>query len=218
MNRFLRLSAVSLACVLALSACNKPATETTTETKSESTSDNKAQTTTETKTDTPAPTADTGAKDTGVNLDTSPTVLMMADTLKIGAWGVIHTTANISTQEHLDCLFDYDKALFLEAGKAETQKMLSADLIKASDEFYATEVGQKMLKFMEQTQLESQGKPIEGEKVVISEEDKAKMAEFGQSEVGKKIAEATAKGTDPQAVQKLVEELANKEKARCKLA
>lgn len=212
MNRFLRLSALSLACVLALTACNKPATETKTETTTETATSAKS----ETKTDAPAPT-DTGAKDTGVDLDTSPTVLMMADTLKVGAWGVIHATANISTQEHLDCLFDYDKALFLEAGKAETQKMLSADLIKASDEFYATEVGQKMLKFMEQTQLEAQGKPIEGEKVVISEEDKAKMAEFGQSEAGKKIAEATAKGTDPQAVQKLVEELANKEKARCKL-
>lgn len=196
---------LSLAVVFSLTACNKtdsnaqaPKTDTATQAKSE------------------APKQQAPAN----YLDTSPTVLMMADMLKVGAWAYIHATgaANNMTEEQMECLFNYDKALFLEAGKAETTKMLSEELIRKSDEFYHTEVGKKMLKFMEQTQLQAQGKPINGEAVVITEEDKAKMAEFGQSEAGQKIAQATGAGVDPQAVQALVKELGDKEKARCKLS
>lgn len=198
----MRLSAVSLALLLSLTACNKN------ESASESP---KAEATTTTAA------AEAPKAEPAVNLDNSPTIKMMSDVLKMGATGMVIAAAQNATQEQLDCLQNADNALFLEAAKTQTQKMLGDDLIKESDKFYETEVGQKMLKFMEQSQLQMQGKPIEGEPVVITEEDKAKMAEFGESELGKKIAKATTQ-PDPQEMQQLLTELANKEKARCNIS
>lgn len=187
---------LSLALVLGLTACNK---------------NDSAQ----------APKADNAqATAPADDLDNSPTVLVMADMLKFGAWAYIQSTGAINdktTDEQLNCLFDYDKALFLQAGKEEVTKNLSADLIKQSDEFYRTEVGKKVLKFTEQSQLQAQGRPIEGEPVVITDEDKAKMAEFGQSEAGQKIAQAMNAGAVQGDLKALVTQLGEKEKARCKL-
>lgn len=189
----------SLLIVLALTACNKA--DTTQE---------RASQTTDVQKPTQAPADD---------LNGSPTVQIMANTLLGGAWAYIEASSPNLTQTQMQCIFDYNQALFLEAGKTQTINMIGKDLIATSDEFYRTPVGQKMMTFMTQSLLKVQGKPIEGEMVVITDEDKAKLVEFSQSEAGQKLAKASNHGTiDDKALQSVIQELGDKEKARCQIS
>lgn len=195
MTTLLRVSALSLACVLALTACKKdePAETPKAETKTE------------------APAEQTPAS----NLDNSPTVKMMGDMWKIGTVAILGGMHPNMSEAQVSCLMDSPR--YNEIGKEEALKLIGEDGIKASDEFYTTEVGQKALKFMEQQQLIIQGKKVEGELVEITQEDQAKMVEFSQTETGKKL-EAMSAGADVEEMSKKMVEIANEEKARCNIS
>lgn len=195
MTTLLRVSALSLACVLALTACKKdePAETPKAETKTE------------------APAEQTPAS----NLDNSPTVKMMGDMWKIGTVAILGGMHPNMSETQVSCLMDSPR--YNEIGKEEALKLIGEDGIKASDEFYRTEVGQKALKFMEQQQLIIQGKKVEGELVEITQEDQAKMVEFSQTETGKKL-EAMSAGADVEEMSKKMVEIANEEKARCNIS
>lgn len=194
MSSFVRLSALALALMLSLTACNKdePAA-------SES------------------PKANIPKAEVVDNLDNSPTVKVFADIFKETTTAMASAIADKATQEQLDCLANPDETIFIEAGKTEVRKMLDDEMIKESDKFYGTEAGQKMLKFIkQQIQIEMQDKPIEGELVTITEEDKAKIAEFNESEAGKKWAQATSENMmSSKELLQLITELTYKELDRC---
>lgn len=193
--KFLPLTALSLVCVLALTACNKPQEPAPAEPA---------------KTETQTPT---------LNLDGSPTLEVMTHALKVGAWGIIQgTTPNLSlSDEQIACLVDYDKTSFGESAKTQAQKILDAELLKASDEFYNTETGQKLLALTKQVKLDKKGDLVADEQAVeLTADDQAKVAEFSESVMGKKLNDATA--SDIEAMQTLMVELANKEKTRCQIA
>lgn len=195
MTTLLRVSALSLACVLALTACKKdePAETPKAETKTE------------------APAEQTPAN----NLDNSPTVKMMGDMWKIGTVAILGGMHPSMNDGQIACLMDSPR--YTEIGKEEALKLIGEDGIKASDEFYTTEVGQKALKFMEQQQLIMQGKKVEGEIVEITQEDQAKMVEFSQTEAGKKL-EAMSAGANVEEMSKRMIEIATEEKARCNIS
>ena len=195
--KFIAPIALSLACLLALTACNKS---------------QKEHTATPVSNDEPA-----------LKLDNSPTAQLMAQTLKLGVWGVIKSSSQdpqnfkLSDTE-LACLLDYDKALFVEAGNAETQRMLDEELLSASDEFYRTEAGQALLQFVTQLKINHQGNPMPEDDTMVAEEYVVKSNEFNESEIGQKLKAVAQSEQDVASTQKLLMELANKEKARCQIA
>lgn len=196
MTTLLRVSALSLALVLAVTGCKK---------------DEPAETPkAETKTEVPAEQASKAT-----DLDSSPTVKMMGDMWKIGTVAILGGMHPNMSETQVSCLMDSPR--YNEIGKEEALKLIGEDGIKASDEFYRTEVGQKALKFMEQQQLIIQGKKVEGELVEITQEDQAKMVEFSQTETGKKL-EAMSAGADVEEMSKKMVEIANEEKARCNIS
>lgn len=194
MSSFVRLSALALALMLSLTACNKDEPAASESLK-----------------------ANIPKAEVVDNLDNSPTVKVFADIFKETTTAMASAIADKATQEQLDCLANPDETIFIEAGKTEVRKMLDDEMIKESDKFYGTEAGQKMLKFIkQQIQIEMQDKPIEGELVTITEEDKAKIAEFNESEVGKKWAQATSENMmSSKELLQLITGLTYKELDRC---
>lgn len=192
MTALLRVSALSLALVLTVTGCKK---------------DEPAE----------APKTEASAKQAPetANLDNSPTVKMMGDMWKIGTVAILGGMHPNMSEAQVSCLMDSSR--YNEIGKEEALKLVGEDGIKASDEFYRTEVGQKALKFIEQQQLLIQGKKVEGELVEITQEDQAKMAEFSQTEAGKKL-EAMSAGANVEEISKKMIEIANEERVRCNIS
>lgn len=201
----MKLSHVLLAttlCVLFLTACNK-AEAPKSETKSEEVA----------KIETPATEQSVATTDAGI----SPTVQMYINTMKMTT-GMQLSSAHELTAEQKTCLNSNGAdATYLEVAKTEMLKALGEDGLKASDEFYSTEVGKKFVKFTQQQFQQMSGQPIEGELVTITAEDQAKITEFSQSDAGKKI-EASNSQADPQELMKTMEGFVTAEKARCNIS
>lgn len=197
-------------CATLLTACNKTEAPKT---------DTKPAETTKTEAPAEAPkTADATAQPVAAaEAGVSPTVQMYVDTMKLTT--VMQLSAvQALTPEQKTCLNSNDaNATYLETAKTEMLKALGEDGLKASDEFYATEVGKKFVKFTQQQLQQMAGQPIEGEAVTITPEDQAKIAEFSQSDAGKKI-EASNTQADPQALMKTMEGFVAAEKTRCNIS
>lgn len=195
-------------CATLLTACNKTEAPKT---------DTKPAETTKTEAPAEAPKADATAQPATADAGVSPTVQMYVDTMKLTTVMQL-SAAQALTPEQKTCLNSNDaNATYLETAKTEMLKALGEDGLKASDEFYATEVGKKFVKFTQQQLQQMAGQPIEGEAVTITPEDQAKIAEFSQSDAGKKI-EASNTQADPQALMKTMEGFVTAEKTRCNIS
>lgn len=198
-------AAVSLACLTACTKTEKPQAEEKPATTQTAPSEASA----------PATTPDQPAQ-ASAPTDGSPTVAMYVDTMKVTTFMQLMATSQL-TDEQKTCLMGSDaNATYLDTAKTELGKTLGEDGLKASDEFYSSELGQKVAKFARQELNKAIGQPIEGEPVTLTDEDKAKMMEFSQSDIGKKI-DANTKNIDPQAMMKQLEGFVASEKTRCKI-
>lgn len=151
--------------------------------------------------------------------DNSPTAQVMANTLK-GAVALQLFSMNEGklTNEQKKCLNSTDgTATYLPFAKEELRKTLDADAIKAADEFYTSELGQKVTRYLDQQIQIAQGLPIEGKPIELTAEDQAKIAQFGQSATGQRMNEINTTENAATMVKKL-EEFANTEKARCNIS
>lgn len=204
-------TAVSLACLTACNKTEKPQAEEKPTTTQTAPSEASAPAQTSAPATTPDQPAQTSAPAGG-----SPTVAMYVDTMKVTTFMQLMAT-NQLTDEQKTCLMSNDaNATYLDTAKTELGKTLGEDGLKASDEFYASELGQKVAKFARQELHKAIGQPVEGEPVTLTDEDKTKMMEFSQSDIGKKI-DANTKNIDPQAMMKQLEGFAASEKTRCKI-
>lgn len=153
---------------------------------------------------------------TSANASTSPTLLMYIETMK-ATTGMQLGASHALSPEQMACIYgDGANATYLDTAKSQLLKALGEDGLKASDEFYASELGQKLIKFTQQQLQQATGRAIEGEAIVLTPEDEVKIVEFGQSEIGKKI-EANTKNIDPQALMQQMQAHLESEKERCKI-
>lgn len=194
-----------LVSAVALSACNKNEAP-----KNDSQATTQVATSANQAVQTPAPTTPPPST------DTSPTLLMYIETMKATTGMQLGASYPLSP-EQTACLYSNDaNATYLATAKEQLSKALGKDGLKASDEFYASELGQKLIKFTQQQLQQATGRPIEGEPITLTAEDEVKIVEFSQSDIGKKI-EANTKNIDPQAMMKQMQAHLESEKTRCKI-
>lgn len=198
---------------LLLTACDKK-TETPAEPK------------TETKTETAAPADSTGAataaKTTVANASSdSPTLKMSILGIKMATFGMIAQEKPSLTDEQKKCLAGDEANATYQAYADDIVGIIGADALKESDKFYDTEVGKKMLTFMDQQLAQAAGLPITGDAVTITDADKAAMQEYAKTNESSKAMEekiTAAMSADPQKTLKQMQHFAAKEKARCNIS
>lgn len=160
-----------------------------------------------------APAASSAMPQAAALPDQSPTIRAMAATLRTGVMAFLDKEKGGAISESEGkCLLHADgKQAFVDAAKANLAGKLDAATLKEADTFYDTAVGKKMLAYLEQA-FET-GKPPT-KQLVLSEADKAELAKFHQSDIGKRLAEANT--TDnPDATIAQLNALVAQEKQRC---
>lgn len=200
---------------LLLTACDKK-TDTTAEPKTEA----KTETVAPADNAGTAPAGETTAATTTANVD-SPTIKMSMMGIKMATFGVIAQEKPNLTDEQKKCLAGDEANATYQPYVDEITGIIGADGIKEADKFYETEVGKKMLTFMNQQFAEVAGLPIEGEPVTMTDADKKAMEEYGKNNQSSKAIEeklAASMASDPQKTMQQMQDFATKEKARCNIS
>lgn len=215
---FLRtLLAVTVSATL-LTACNKAGTPKTDAPKAETKTTSTETTTTSATTPAVAPATSTTTTTTTVATTTkSPTVNMYVTSFKMAAVGLLNAEKPL-TKEQTTCLLSKDSdATYYNDAQTELNALIGADSIAESDKFYATDVGKKMLVFIEQQQAKAMGQPIVGEPVVITEADKKAAADYTANNPKAKEIEAKMQKamSNPQTMMTKMQKFATQEKSRC---
>ena len=171
----------------------------------------------------PANTAETTqtapAETASVNLDGSPSIAMMNKILQMSTLMHLAQTNPDITEEQGACLMSKDgEATYHETSKQMLVDAVGVEGIQEADKFYESEVGQKVLKYTEQQEKLARGESIDGEPIVIAEEDQAQMIEMGPSEANQKLEAAMQESITPEKMKTLIEDFAIKEKARCNIS
>ncbi|MGK8251895.1 hypothetical protein [Moraxella lacunata] len=123
------------------------------------------------------------------------------------------------TEEQGACLMSKDgEATYHETSKQMLVDAVGVEGIQEADKFYESEVGQKVLKYTEQQEKLARGESIDGEPIIMTEEDQAKMVEMSQSEANQKLETAMQESITPEKMKTLIEDFATKEKARCNIS
>ncbi len=185
---------------LLLTACDK---------KTEAPADTKTESTTTVAEPTPTPEASSTQ---------SPTVKLTVLGVKMGTFGVLMAEHPALTEEQKKCLLSDEADATYEPTTTELIALMGADNLKEADKFYATEVGQKMLKYMEQQMAMVASLPLDGEPVTITDEDKAAMEEYAKNNpLAKEMEAKIAASLTPQKMLEQMQGYAAKEKVRCNI-
>lgn len=217
---FLRtLLAVTVSASL-LTACNKaetPKADTSAEAPKTETKTTETTTTPAVATPATSTTTTTTTTTTATASSKSPTVDMYVTTFKMSTVGLLNAEKPL-TKEQTACLLSKEAdATYYADAQTELNTILGAESIAESDKFYTTDVGKKMLAFIDQQQAKAMGQPIVGEPVVITEADKKAAADFTANnpkmkEIETKMQKAMS---NPQAMMTKMQKFATQEKSRC---
>ena len=142
---------------------------------------------------------------------------MYVTSFKMSTVGLLNAETPL-TKEQTACLLSKEAdATYYADAQTELNALIGADSIAESDKFYASDVGKKMLVFIEQQQAKAMGQPIVGEPVVITEADKKAAADFTANnpkmkEIETKMQKAMS---NPQAMMTKMQKFATQEQSRC---
>lgn len=150
----------------------------------------------------------------------SPTVDMYVTTFKMGTVGMLSAEKPL-TKEQTACLLSKDSdATYYTDAQTELNNLIGAEGIAESDKFYETEIGKKLVTYINQQQAQAMGQPIAGTPVVITEEDKKIAADFTKNNPKMKEIEDKLKagmGNHQQMMTKM-QNFVTKERARCHIS
>lgn len=147
----------------------------------------------------------------------SPTVQLWIDSTKIGTLMMLKQQHPKMTAEQKTCLQSRDAdATYLPKAQEEMTRVLSAEDLKNLDTFYTSEVGKKVVAMTHQQFNQMMGEPT-GAPIALTPEEQKQVVTFMQNPSSKKIQADTAKMTDKEA-ETMIKTLADKERARCKIA
>ena len=148
-------------------------------------------------------------------LTNSPTIEINTLGYKTVVFGNILEENKSLTDEQKKCLISNEANATYEPGNIELVNLTGTDLLKESDKFYETEIGQKFRRFIEQQLFLMADQKIEGEIIVITDEDQLKATEYRQNNPTAKEMETKMSTLDPQKTLAQFQEYTIKEKARC---
>lgn len=147
----------------------------------------------------------------------SPTVNMYMTTFKMGTVGMLNAEKPL-TKEQTACLMskEADTTYYTDA-QTELNNLIGAEGIAESDKFYETDVGKKLVTYIDQQQAQAMGQPITGAPVVITEADKKAAADFTKNNPKMKEIENKLKAGmgNQQAMMAKMQNFITKEKSRC---
>lgn len=169
----------------------------------------------------PAPTESTTAQAqstaTSASTSVSPTVQIWVESMKLGTFMMLKAENPNLTAEQLACLRSDDaNATYYAKGEGELKRILGDDLLKAADEFYASEFGKKITAFTHQQLLIAAGETVDNPITLTPEEQADMLKQMQESEFAQKM-QADAQTVSEEEATAMIAEFSAKEKARCNL-
>lgn len=124
--------------------------------------------------------------------DDSPTVGIWTEGMKLGTTlMLLEQNPQLSDTQKACLLGDEANATYLAGSKAEMLRVLGEDGIKQADEFYRSELGKKVAEYSRQQMKIAAGEKVENP-ISLTDDEQAKVMEFMNSEIMKKMQENIA--------------------------
>ncbi|WP_227430343.1 hypothetical protein [Psychrobacter sp. I-STPA6b] len=179
-----------------LTGCNK-ATDT------DKAEDTASQPTTETTT----------TQDSAIN-NNSPTVNIMADSFVAITKAQLNADDKYSAEDK-ECLNQMNDTVATAEADKFLRNELTPEQLATLDDFYGSELGQKITKFSDQQYKMMAGETVENP-ITLTQEEQQKMVEFVQSPEGQTI-QNIGDSVDPQQYEDMLKKIINNELTRCNL-
>lgn len=146
----------------------------------------------------------------------SPTVAIWTGGMKLGTTLLLLEENPELSDAQKECLMGAEaNKVYFDKSKAEMLMVLGEDGILVADEFYRSEVGQKVQAFSNEQIAIASGEKI-ANPIKLTEEEQQKMQAFMQSDIMKKMQENIAKIT-PEKMEADLAQTAKEEMVRCKI-